>query len=250
MSNRNKIYFASDFHLGTHGKHSSKEREHIIVRWLREIKADAHTLYLVGDVFDFWYEYRHVIPKGHSHFLSELRQVVDSGVNVEMFTGNHDVWLFDYFQEEYGIKVHRQPIEVNLQGKAILLGHGDGLGPSDHGYKLIKKIFSNKLCQWLWSRLHPNFALAVMKRFSRKSRDVNGEDTFQGIENEWLAVYAEKKQTEQKRDYYVFGHRHVPLQHTLKDGHGQYINLGDWLHNYTYAVMADGELELKHFDYE
>lgn len=240
---RDKIYFASDFHLGTDGKHTSVEREQIIVRWLQSIMPEAQAIYLVGDIFDFWYEYKQVIPRGHSRFLAQLRQVVDAGVEVHFFTGNHDVWMFDYFTSEYGIPIHRQPQELTLQGKKLLVAHGDGLGPGDTGYKLVKKVFTNRLCQWLWSRLHPNFALGIMKATSSSSRKYTDDtDQYQGPENEWLTAYAERKQQQQTRDYYVFGHRHVPIDHVLSDGHARYINLGDWLHNYTYAVLADGVL--------
>lgn len=249
LTDRNKVYFASDFHLGTDGKHTSREREAIIVRWLRSVAADAQAIYLVGDIFDYWYEYKHVIPKGHSRFLAELRRVVDSGVEVHFFTGNHDVWMYDYFTEEYGIPIHRSPQELNLQGRQLLVAHGDGLGPGDIGYKLIKKIFTNKLCQWLWSRLHPNFALAIMKGTSSTSRKYTDDtEEYDGPEGEWLTAYAERKQQQQVRDYYVFGHRHVPIDHTLSDGKGRYINLGDWLHNYTYAVLESGQLTLKKLD--
>jgi len=243
---RDKIYFASDFHLGTDGKHTSKEREHIIVRWLEDIQVTAKQLFLVGDIFDYWYEYKSVIPKGHSHFLAELRRLVDSGVDVQFFTGNHDVWMYDYFTEEYGIQIHRHPLEVDIQEKKLLIAHGDGLGPGDTGYKLIKKIFTNKVCQWLWSRLHPNFALWAMRSTSFSSRKYTDDiSNYTTPEKEWLTQYAEKKQSQERRDFYIFGHRHVPINHTLSDGHGRYINLGDWLHNYTYAVLEDGQLTLK-----
>jgi len=248
-SMRSKVYFASDFHLGTDGRHSSVEREQIIVAWLESIVDSAESIYLVGDIFDYWYEYKTVIPRGYSRFFAQLRRLVDSGVKVHFFTGNHDVWLFSYFTEEYGIPVHRHPQEISIQGKKLLVAHGDGLGPHDTGYKLIKRVFTNKVCQWLWSRLHPNFALWLMKKTSSSSRKYTDDtDQYTSPEKEWLTLYAERKNEQQPRDYYVFGHRHVPINHILSDGKAKYINLGDWLHNYTYAVMEDGVLTLKHHE--
>jgi len=242
---KNKIYFASDFHLGADGRHTSKERELHIVNWLKQISDTAQTLYLVGDVFDYWYEYRTVIPRGYSHFFAQLRIMRNEGVDIQIFTGNHDVWLYDYLTEEYGIPVHRKPLELKAHGKNLHIAHGDGLGPGDTGYKLMKKVFTNKICQWLWSRLHPNFALYFMHKTSSTSRKYTDDtDQYTGPEEEWLTKYAERKQSQSKRDYYVFGHRHVPIDHTLSDGHARYINLGDWLYNYTYAEMVDGKLSL------
>lgn len=247
---RTKTYFASDFHLGASGNTTSVEREKRIVAWLKSISKDAKAIYLVGDIFDYWYEYREVIPKGHSRFLAQLRSIVDQGIEVHFFTGNHDVWMYSYFTDEYGIPIHRRPVERSIDGKSILVGHGDGLGPGDKGYKRMKKVFTNPICQWLWSRLHPNFALWLMKSASSTSRKLDNEaEHFLGAE-EWLVQYAERKQQEKKRDYYIFGHRHVPIDHTLSDGEGRYINLGDWLHHYTYAVLENGAISLNYFDYE
>lgn len=247
---RDTVYFASDFHLGTTGKHSSKVREKIIVDWLRAIRERAVAIYFVGDIFDFWYEYKTVIPKGHSHFFAELRALVDSGVDVQFFTGNHDVWMFSYFPDEYGIPVHSQPLDVELQGKRLHIAHGDGLGPGDHGYKFIKKIFTNKVCQWLWTRLHPNFALWLMRKTSSTSRDLSIDDGTFDAANEWLVIYVEEQLKKKPADYYIFGHRHIPITHQLTNGHSTYLNLGDWLHNYTYAELKDGVLQLKSYTYD
>lgn len=243
---RNKIYFASDFHLGADGLHTSKKRELFIVNWLKNIADSAQTIFLLGDIFDYWYEYKSVIPKGYSHFFSQLRVLRDADIDIQIFTGNHDVWLFDYLTSEYGIPVHRSPLEITIQSKKVLLAHGDGLGPGDNGYKILKKVFTNKFSQWLWSRLHPNFALYIMQKTSSTSRKYTDEqDGYKGLETEWLTQYAELKQSESKRDYYIFGHRHMPIDYTLSDGHSRYINLGDWLYNYTYAEMENGKITLK-----
>ncbi len=245
---RRKIYFASDFHLGAAGATSSVDREILIVQWLDSIMDSAEAIYFVGDVFDYWYEYKTVIPRGHSRFLAQLRRIVDAGIEVHFFTGNHDVWMYTYFTEEYGIPIHRGPLDIVLQNKKLLIAHGDGLGPGDIGYKLLKKVMTNKVCQFLWSRVHPNMAIFIMKYFSNTSRKYGGDDEiFMGADKEWLVQYAERKQGHKERDYYIFGHRHLPITHRLSDDKGTYINLGDWLYNYTYAVLEDGELTLKKY---
>jgi len=170
---RTKIYFASDFHLGVDAKYTSKEREKQIVRWLEEIKHDALEIYLVGDVFDYWFEYGTVVPKGYTRLFGKLIELRDLNIPIYFFIGNHDMWMFNYFEEELDIPIYRQPITKKLLGKTFFIGHGDGLGPGDHGYKFLKKFFASPLCQWLFARLHPNFALGLMRFWSGKSRDSN-----------------------------------------------------------------------------
>lgn len=244
-----KIYFASDFHLGLDKPASSIEREKKIVHWLDQISTDAKAIYFLGDIFDYWYEYKHVVPKGYHRFLGKLLDLKEMGIEIYFFTGNHDVWMFDYFQKELNIPVYRDPIEISLQGKNLLLGHGDGLGPGDSGYKIIKKIFRNKLAQWSFSRLHPNLAIYIMKSLSQKSRDSQiAPENFLGAEKEWLVQYCEyyiKKR--KKMDYFIFGHRHLALDYLLSDGTSRYINTGDWLNLFSYAVLENGELSLKYY---
>jgi len=235
-----KIYFASDFHLGIDVKYTSKERELQIVSWLDQIKADAEELYLVGDLFDFWFEYKHAIPKGYVRFLGKLAELKDHGVKVFIFTGNHDMWIFDYFEIEFDIPTYRAPIQKTIKGKSFYIGHGDGLGPGDHSYKFIKKIFSNKLCQWAFARLHPNFGIGLANFLSQSSRKSKTEDTSFGKEKEWLSIHANEVNQNTKHDYYVFGHRHLPIDYVLEDGKARYINLGDWMNYNSYAVF-DGE---------
>ncbi len=243
-----KIYFASDFHLGIDALHSSSEREKIIVGWLDEIKKDATAIYLLGDIFDYWFEWDNVIPKGFTRLIGKIAELKDNGIDVVLFTGNHDMWMFDYFQREFDIPIHRRPLSIELQGKKMILGHGDGLGPGDHGYKFIKKVFSNKICQWLFARLHPNLSLWLMKYFSGKSRYHNpAPDKFLGKEKEWLVQYAEQKTKTSDIDYFIFGHRHLPIDYTLSNGHSRYVNLGDWIYYYSYAVLEGGELQLKFY---
>lgn len=244
-----KIFFASDFHLGTDARLSSKERESNIVRWLTTIQDDAAEIYLVGDIFDYWFEYKTAIPRGFSSFLAKLSELRALNIPIYFFTGNHDMWMFDYFESEYGIPIYRAPITKKLQGKRYLIGHGDGLGPKDHGYKLIKKVFSNKLCQWCYARLHPNFGLWVMKKFSHTSRDAGGDDAiFYGREREMLVQYSESKYQEDPLDAFIFGHRHLPLCVSIANGKSIYWNLGDWTEYQSYGVIEDGVFSLRYFE--
>jgi len=245
-----KIYFASDFHLGVPNAAKSLERERRIVRWLESIRADAEAIYLVGDVFDFWFEYATVVPKGYVRLLGKLAELRDAGILIYFFTGNHDMWMFQYFEEELDIPTYRQPIQIELKGKQFFIGHGDGLGPGDHGYKFIKKVFSNRLCQWLFARLHPNFAIRLANFWSGKSRSKNEKEPekFISKEKEWLYQYANKKLETQHYDFFIFGHRHLPLDLTLENGTSRYINLGEWMNFNTYAVFDGNILALKTFE--
>lgn len=249
MKEKKKIYFASDFHLGAQGSLSSADREKQIVRWLDHIKEDAAALYLVGDVFDFWFEYKTVVPRGYVRILGKLAELRDSGLPIYFFIGNHDMWMFSYFEEELGIPVYRQPIVEKLHGKTFFIGHGDGLGPGDHSYKLLKKVFANPLCQFLFGRLHPNFGIGLARFWSGRSRDANpGETKFLGPEKEWLIAYAHRKMESIDVDFFIFGHRHLPIDYTLKDQKTRYINLGEWMNYNTYAVFDGETLELKAFE--
>lgn len=239
-----KVYFASDFHLGVPAKLPSREREKLIVRWLDEVSKDATEIYLVGDVFDFWFEYSTVVPKGYTRLLGKLAELTDGGIPVYFFIGNHDMWMFKYFEEELGIPTYREPIIREIQGKKILIGHGDGLGPGDNGYKFIKKVFANPVCQWLFARLHPNLGIGIANYWSAKSRYANvDQDRFVSEENEWLVQYAKDMLKENYFDYFVFGHRHLPISFNLP-GESKYINLGDWLHHQSYGVMENGAIQL------
>lgn len=240
-----KIYFASDFHLGINGAESSALREKRIIRWLDHIEKDADVIYLVGDLFDYWFEYRSVVPRGFVRLLGKLASIRDKGIPIHVFTGNHDMWMFDYLQEEIGVTLHKSPVMHSFQGKQFYIAHGDGLGPGDHGYKLIKRIFAHPLCQWLFARIHPNSGIRLMKYFSGKSRAMDGrQDTFLGPDGEWLIQFCEETIQSQQVDFFIFGHRHLPLDYTLSNGVSRYINLGDWLQYYTYAVFDGESLQL------
>ena len=241
-----KIYFASDFHLGIPDEVSSRKREERIITWMDKIFPHTQELYLLGDVFDFWFEYATVVPRGYIRLMAKIAQFTDAGIPVHFFTGNHDMWTFDYLEKELGVKIYRNPIEAEYNGKQFLIGHGDGLGPGDHGYKFIKKVFASKLCQWLFARLHPNLGVGVANYFSRKSRVAAGttEDQYLGDENEWLVLYSKEVLAKKHYDYLIFGHRHLPLEKKVGSS-SVYLNTGDWI-RYDSYVEFDG-IEAKLF---
>jgi UDP-2,3-diacylglucosamine hydrolase len=248
MNSSKKIYFASDFHLGVPTYEKSLAREKLIVKWLDEIKSDAQEIYLMGDLFDFWFEYKYTAPKGFIRLLGKIAEIVDSGIPVTFFTGNHDMWMFDYLEKELGVTIYRKPIIREYNGKKFYLGHGDGLGPGDKGYKFIKKVFANPFCQWLFARIHPNIGMGMAHFWSRKSRLSNGpqDEVFTGEENEWLVVYCKEVLQKEHFDYFIFGHRHLPLDIKLNEN-SKYINLGEWINHSTYAVFDGKNVELKSF---
>ena len=246
---KTKIYFASDFHLGVSTHAESLKREKKITSWLDEIKEDAKSIYLLGDIFDFWFEYKAVVPKGFVRLLGKLAELSDSGTNIFLIKGNHDLWMYDYLPKEVGVQIIKDKTILNENGKKIFLAHGDGLGPGDFGYKIIKKIFTNKVCQWLFARLHPNFGFGIAQFWSKRSRIANNKDNehFLGEEKEWLVSYCKEKQKENPVDYYIFGHRHLPLEIEI-DIKAKYINLGDWIHHNSYAVFDGESLILEYFN--
>jgi UDP-2,3-diacylglucosamine hydrolase len=242
-----KIYFLSDFHLGAPTAEASLVREKKIIQFLDEIKKDAATIFIVGDLFDFWYEYKSVVPKGYVRILGKLAEITDNGVPMHFFVGNHDMWMKDYFQKELNIPVYFEPVDFEFNGKKFLVGHGDGLGPGDHGYKFIKKIFRNKICQWMFGILPPYIGMGIANYFSRKSRAQTGttDEKFLGEEKEWLIIYSKEVLQKQYYDYFIFGHRHLPINFNLPKG-SLYINLGDWIKYDSYAVFDGMNLELKY----
>ncbi len=244
-----KIYFASDFHLGVPTPELSLAREKRICRWLDSIKADAREIYLVGDIFDFWYEHKYTIPKGNTRLLGKIAELTDSGIPVHFFVGNHDLWMNDYFKQELNVTVHHKPVTKIFNNKTFYIGHGDGLGPGDNWYKILRCIFANKTCQWLFSRLHPNLSFYIAKRSSKRSRTTTGDsdEKFLGSENEWLFLYSRNYLKQNKVDYFVFGHRHLPLDLDV-EGKARYINLGEWINYNSYAVFDGTNLELKTFE--
>ncbi|MGC4100465.1 UDP-2,3-diacylglucosamine diphosphatase [Ferruginibacter sp.] len=243
-----KVYFLSDFHLGVPDAKSSLDRERKIVQFLDDIKKDAAEIFIVGDLFDFWYEYKLVVPKGYVRILGKLAEITDSGIPVHFFVGNHDMWMKDYFQKELNIPVYFEPKPFEYNGKKFLVGHGDGLGPGDHGYKFIKKIFRNKFCQWLFGIVPPQVGIGTANYFSRKSRAKAGntDEKFLGEEKEWLIIYCKEVLQKEHYDFFIFGHRHLPINFNLPGG-SLYINLGDWIKYDSYAVFDGNNLELKYY---
>ncbi|MHC8947530.1 UDP-2,3-diacylglucosamine diphosphatase [Sphingobacterium hungaricum] len=244
---RDKIYFASDFHLGVGQKSSSFEREKRIVAWLDFIKDDAKELYLIGDIFDFWFEYKTVVPKGFIRFLGKLAQLADAGVAITLFKGNHDMWIFSYFKEQLNATIIDDELIFERNGKTFYLHHGDGLGPGDAKYKLLKKIFRSAVCQWLFSVLHPSIGMGIAQRWSKHSRAANSdEEQFLGDDKEWLILYANKLLGKERFDYFIFGHRHLPYDRALDNS--RIVNLGEWINFQTYAIWDGQSLVLKNWN--
>ena len=212
------------------------------------MKQDAQALYLMGDVFDYWFEYRNTVPKGFVRLLGKLAELTDAGITIYYFTGNHDMWVFDYFPKELGITIFRKPVQHEYCGVKFYLGHGDGLGPGDFGYKTIKKIFSNKFSQWLFARIHPNLGIGLMKYFSRTSRAATGAavEKFMGDDKEWLVIHSKEILKKEHFDYFIFGHRHLPIDIMLNEK-SRYINLGDWINHQLFATFDGKKLEVKEF---
>ncbi len=242
-----KIYFASDFHLGIPDRATSLEREKRVCQWLDEIKHNAHQIYLVGDLFDTWFEYRNVVPKGYTRFLGKLAELSDAGLHIEAFTGNHDLWMRGYFEEELNIPVNHQPVEREFNGKRFFIGHGDGLGPGDHGYKLLKAVLRNPVSQWLYRRLHPDTGVGLAGWFSRLGPKHNvAESPFQGPEKEFLVQFCLDTLQREHFDYFVFGHRHIAIEYPLPNS-SVYVNLGDWIRYNSYGEFDGQVLRLKYY---
>ncbi|WP_299519847.1 UDP-2,3-diacylglucosamine diphosphatase [Winogradskyella sp.] len=261
-----KIYFASDNHLGAPNMEASRPREKKFVSWLDEVKQDAAAIFLIGDLFDFWFEYKTVVPKGFTRTLGKLAEISDSGIPIYYFVGNHDLWMNGYFEEELGIPVYHQPQEftfsmeaetleafsvtsgTSMTSTSFFVGHGDGLGPGDKGYKRMKKVFTNPVFKWLFRWLHPDIGVKIAQYLSVKNKLISGDDDakFLGEENEWLALYSKRKLKEKHRDFFVFGHRHLPLEIKLSET-SKYVNLGDWISYYTYGVFDGDNFELKKY---
>lgn len=241
-----KIYFSSDHHLGAPTMGLSFPREQKFVAWLDRVKEDAAAIFLLGDLFDFWFEYSTVVPKGFTRTLGKLAEITDSGIPIYYFVGNHDLWMNGYFEEELNIPVFHSPQEFQINGQLFLIGHGDGLGPGDKGYKRMKKVFTHPFSKWLYNWLHPDLGVKLAQYLSVKNKMISGEEDvkFLGEENEWLAHYCKRKLEKQHYDYFVFGHRHLPLEIHLNE-RSTYINLGDWISHFTYAVYDGKKLALE-----
>ncbi len=239
-----KIYFASDFHLGAPSSAESRVREERIVTWLERIRQDAAHLFLMGDIFDFWFEYKTVVPKGFLRFLGKLTELRSQQIPVTVFTGNHDMWMFGYLAEELGVTIKRHPETYQIGDASFYLAHGDGLGPGDSFYKNLKKVFEHPFFHWLFRNVHPDVGIRIATAWSGRSRKKNShlDAGFLG-EDEWLWQYAKEIEAQKHHDYYVFGHRHLPLELSVGTK-SRYINLGEWIQYNTYAVFDGTELKL------
>lgn len=234
-------------HLGAPALKNNAHRERLFARWLDVIQEDATALYLMGDIFDFWFEYRKVVPRGFTRILGRLADMSDRGIPIHFFTGNHDLWVFDYLPQEIGMTLHRNELITEIQGKKFFLAHGDGLDPDDKGYLLLKKIFTSRKLQWVFSRLHPNFAFYLAHRWSESSRlsKLDRQEEFK-VKNENMYTFAAHFLENEWIDYFIFGHRHRMADVKIKN-ESRFILLGDWITNFSYGVFDGEKFELKQF---
>ncbi len=246
-----KAFFASDFHLGLalHDNPSEAEREARIIRWMQSIRSSADLLFLLGDIFDFWHEYDHVVPKGNIRLLGELASFIDNGIPVYIFPGNHDMWMNDYFTKELGAIVYHEPAEWFINNTKIILGHGDGLGPGDFYYKVLKHgLFKNPLARFMFKWLHPDIGIRLAKTWSgaTRSKKLGKNESFLG-EREYLLRYCRKIEEKNHHDLYIFGHRHLPVDVPVNAA-SRYINLGDWISQFYYGVFDGHDFRLEKFE--
>ena len=244
-----KVYFASDNHLGAPSYTASLPREKKFVAWLDSIKHDAAAIFLIGDLFDFWFEYKTVVPKGFTRTLGKLAEISDQGIPIYYFVGNHDLWMNGYFEEELNIPVFHKPEQYTINGTSFFIGHGDGLGPNDKGYKRMKKVFINPVAKWLFKWLHPDIGVRLAQHLSINNKIISGDADakFLGEDKEWLVLYAKRKLEQKHYDHFIFGHRHLPMEIQLNDK-SRYTNLGDWISYFTYAVFDGEKLSLEKFE--
>ena len=231
--------------MGLPDYRKSRDREKLLVQWLDEIKPNVKELYLLGDLFDFWHEWKRVVPRGFTRFLGKICEFTDAGIPVHFFTGNHDIWVYDYLVEETGMILHRKEYQFEEENKKFYIAHGDGLGPGDRGFKMLKKIFTNKTLQWFFARLHPNFAMSFANNWS-VSRKYSQREVKSFGENELLVKHSRIILETEDFNYFIYGHRHLPETIKLNEN-SIYINIGDWLTNFTYAQFNGKNLELKKY---
>lgn len=233
-------YFISDVHLGLGSHEKEKAKEDRLLAFLASILPSATTLFIVGDLFDFWFEYKTVIPKGFHRTLAALQAFTDKGVPVHYLAGNHDFWMGDFFTTELGITMHLDPFDIVVDGKNIHLHHGDGLAANDLGYRLIKPILRSRLNIRLYRWLHPDIGVRLARGSSRSSREYTANKDYG--EGEGMHAYAAEK-IKEGCDIVVMGHKHSPAFEKI--GSGVYVNLGDWITSHTYAELHQGEIALR-----
>ncbi len=242
-----KVLFISDFHLGAPNDDLSKEREKKICHFLDQNIHQTDILFLVGDIFDFWFEYKTVVPKGYYRFFGKLIEWSDLGKEIHFFTGNHDMWMKDFFEKEFNLNIHYEPKEFIINNTKILVGHGDGLGPKDYKYKTLKFFFKAPFFQYLFQWIHPDIGVKLASYLSRRSRKTTGnkDDQYFGNENEWLYVFCkEYLEKNPNIQYFIFGHRHLPIYQKIEHSESYYINLGDWISFNTFAQLSENQLNL------
>lgn len=249
LSVKKHTYFASDFHLGLKAGTDPIEREKHVVSWLTSIQDSAEAIYLVGDVFDFWWEYKKVVPKGFTRFLGKISELTDAGIDIHFFTGNHDMWVGDYLREECGMTIHTGDLRIEMQGKRFYISHGEGLGVDDLGYALLLKIFRSKFLRRLYSALHPRIGIGIGHRWSLNSRLAKSYSfDFKGAENEPLFNYSRNILKTEEVDFFIFGHRHIALDHEIGDRSRIFI-LGNWFNSPVYLSWDGSDLNLQKFPY-
>lgn len=254
-SSRKKIYFASDAHLGARFHKDPLAVEKKLVRWLDSIKTEAQAIWFLGDMFDYWYEYKYVVPKGFTRFLGKLAELADSGIEIHFFIGNHDIWIFDYLPHEIGAVIHREPLTIDLLGKRFFLAHGDEVDSRSFSFRVIRAVFRNKFCQWLYGGIHPRWTFGFALGWSLRSRkdglkknEEEKQEGYKGEANEYLVLFAkEYLRTHPDINFFIFGHRHILLDLMLNRT-ARLLVAGDWMHYFSY-IEWDGEtLLLEQFE--
>ena len=247
LKKNKKVYFSSDNHLGSPNHKDSLVREKIFVSWLNKIKSDAQVIFLLGDLFDFWFEYHYTVPKGFTRVLGKLSELCDSGIKIYFFTGNHDYWMKDYFKKEIGITVIKKPSEFKINNKLFFIGHGDGLGPGDLKYKFLKRIFRNPFFIFLFRINYSWFGVPLGNFLSRNNKILSGNtEKFISKEKEMIYHFCKKKLKSRYYDFFIFGHRHLPLKIDLGNN-STYYNTGDWINHYTFIVFNGNNCEIEYF---
>ena len=246
---KEKVYFVSDLHLGSDALEDPKTTEKRFVRWLDTIRDEARAVYLLGDIFDFWFEYKKTVPRGFTRFLGKIAEMQDAGTEVHFFTGNHDIWMFDYFQQELGIQVHTDPLRTTIHGKVFYLAHGDGMGDDSRSFRFIRWIFHNRICQFLFARVPSRWGIGFGHWWSRSRKAaLTCLASYKGEKNEHLVLYSKKYIEEHPdTDYLIFGHRHILLDLML-NRKARMLIIGDWMQYFSYAVFDGKELNLEQYD--
>ncbi len=250
LPNGKKIYFLSDVHLGAPVLVNNREREQILVEWLENIRPECGILFLLGDIFDFWFEYKRAVPKGYIRFLAKICEFTDQGIPVHFFTGNHDIWAFDYLPWECGIILHTHNEVFHINGKRFLIGHGDALNLEDKGYLFLYRAFHNRFLQRCFRWIHPDLGILLAQKWSSHSRLENGKieaDSFRGEEQEEIVRFCKQTLLHHHFDYFIFGHRHFPIDLPLASG-SHYINTGDWITYYSYAIFDGDKVILEYLN--